>query len=310
MVKYQVLKSNGSRGGGHFEPEHTVFKHFWPGRPNSSCDEILYEIEPNSWYLLFKSHKPQYQYYGDEDSPFDANSYALKITPSEALKWFAKQAIDAPNDLKELAEKNSNGLPSNEQADSVPSNHEKSMSDNKTPKILNNNKLDTTKINTNSDKCYGVILEDGIKIIYKGGKPTSIHLEKRLIRILEYAQKDSYRKSILRLDEIDDINEKQHMLKEVTDKHGIFLQFTHDLIKSALDKPDRNNEANRQDISKIRKSVCFNDEVGLISEFHKEEQMWKTTIPFKVSSSSDTDLPISVKTLQYREKDKRNIPEE
>lgn len=86
----------------------------WDGLPHPHFNEYLFDIsEPDqasctgSWFILRLSATPDLSGSEECDDLFDANSYALRISPVEAVRFLAGLGYDAPADLASLASERS-----------------------------------------------------------------------------------------------------------------------------------------------------------------------------------------------------------
>lgn len=129
----------------------------------------------------------------------------------------------------------------------------------------------------------------------------------RLVKIVRGSLNDAYNEAHNTITESVAGVDCDARVKKLLCEKGVYLSLTHDSVRRALNQDDRKMEQIRKDISQLRNAVVFPDECKLISNYDAETRSWSTTIPFKIGSSSDLDLPFSPKSLPYYQAGYRDV---
>jgi len=110
-MKIRVLYSDGEFRGGLYDTDYVSVSRNWRGRPHEHYTEYMVAncamdepCDDDSWLLVRMSRHPQITGSRACDDEFDHESYALRVTPMEVVRWFQEEGRDLPPELRSRAD--------------------------------------------------------------------------------------------------------------------------------------------------------------------------------------------------------------
>lgn len=100
VPKIRVFDSDGVFRGGLWRPVRYPGDRQWFAPPSGPCYESLWILENGLRLRFFRMKDPAFEGSAECDDLFDRDSYAIALTPTEAMRWLEGNGYALPLSLR------------------------------------------------------------------------------------------------------------------------------------------------------------------------------------------------------------------